>query len=907
MAARYCEVALPVPLRSTFTYAVPASLAGEALVGRRMVVPFRNRAMIGVGVAESDLPPDMARAKSSLKTPVRSPAPSPVKTTVREIAGVMDTLPALPPKLIELGQWISRYYLAPIGETFRAMMPPEIELRHDREYWLTDAGRAYLQELSSGEEMTEAEILERDLLRVFDAENGTATAARVPPGYDSRRPLRKQQQIPRRPECGLARDDNIRQRQEQYAARMPFLRQGEPALQQDGKMLATAGKSGGEAVLEKLVRRGYLGAREVLRRRKTRTQKIVAWNPVSAEPDAPFATSLRTSRTDRSSLSAAEERIREFLTATRGPVPIGLLMKKAEASRAIVERLAKKGRLLIWEEPLTAGEDPWDTDFVPSANELNEEQKVALEEIRGWLAASKFTAGLLYGVTGSGKTEVYLGAIEAALARGKTAIVLVPEIALTLWMSRLVRARFGAGVAVLHSGLPEIERAREWWRVRHGEARVVAGTRSAVFAPLENVGLIIVDEEQESSYKQEETPRYNGRDVAVYRARLEGAVALLGSATPSIETYQNARAGKYRLLTLSARVANRPMARVRIVDLREEFRARHKAAPVSEALREALALRLDEGTQAMVLINRRGYSWSLLCRSCGAFVQCQNCSIALTYHKSRQRLECHYCGYAERPMKQCPKCRGEYMYFVGDGAERVEEYLKETFPRARIARLDRDTVRTKREYQQVLGAVAKGEIDILVGTQMVAKGHDFERVTLVGVVAADLALGLPDFRAAERTFQLLTQVAGRAGRGALAGEVLVETYYPEHYAIECAARQDYISFYEKEAHFRRILHYPPFAALANVVVRDRKIENAIRWSRALAGYFAPFEKRGVKILGPAAAPLARLRRDYRFQFVLKSPERGALGKALAGCLDFSAAKEIPAAAVIVDVDPASLS
>ncbi len=838
MAARYCEVALPVPLRSTFTYAVPASLDGEALVGRRMVVPFRNRAMIGVGVAESDRPPDLASAKSAAKSNPKTTVQSPVKTTIREISGLMDTLPALPPKLIELGQWMSRYYLAPIGETFRAMLPPEIELRHDREYWLTDAGRAYLEELSSGEELTEEETREQELLRRFDSEEEAAGSAR------------------------------------------------------------TRRHSGGEAAVEKLVRRGYLGAREVLRQRKTRTQKIVAWNSASAEP---------------ATASVGEERIREFLTATRGPVPMGLLMKKAEASRATIERLAKKGRLLIWEEPLTVGEDPWDTDFVPPANELNDEQKEGLEEIRGWLAfdspiqGGKFTAGLLHGVTGSGKTEVYLGAIEAALARGKTAMVLVPEIALTLWMSRLVRARFGAGVAVLHSGLPESERAREWWRVRHGEARVVAGTRSAVFAPLENVGLIIVDEEQESSYKQEETPRYNGRDVAVYRARLEGAVALLGSATPSIETYQNARAGKYRLLTLTARVANRPMARVRIVDLREEFRARHKAAPVSEALRAALALRLDEGTQAMVLINRRGYSWSLLCRSCGAFVECQNCSIALTYHKSRGCLECHYCSYGVRPAKQCPKCRSEYMYFVGDGAERVEEYLHETFPQARIARLDRDTVRTKREYQQVLGAFAKGEIDILVGTQMVAKGHDFERVTLVGVVAADLALGRPDFRAAERTFQLLTQVAGRAGRGALAGEVLVETYYPEHYAIECAARQDYISFYEKEAHFRRILHYPPFAALANVVVRDRKIENAIRWSRALAGYFAPFEKRGVKILGPAAAPLARLRRDYRFQFVLKSPERGALGKALAGCLDFSAAKEIPAAAVIVDVDPASLS
>jgi len=807
---RYCEVALPVPLRSTFTYAVPSSLDGEPLVGRRVVVPFGRRAMIGVGLAESDAPPDLAR--------------------IKEIAELMDPLPALPPKLVELGHWISRYYLAPIGETFRAMLPPEIELRHDRAYSLTDAGRAYLRDLASAE-LIDVERSELDLLRRIEKDDSAVSSARL-----SRHP-------------------------------------------------------GAEALAERLVRQGYLAAREILRRRKTRTQTIVAWRAGAAELLA----------------GDAEKRIREVLTATRGPLPLHVLLEKAGASRAVVKRLEKAGLLQSWEEPLTPGEDPWDTDFVPPQNVLNAEQKEALAEIWRWLVAGEFSAALLHGVTGSGKTEVYLGAIEAALSRGKTALVLVPEIALTLWVGRLVRARFGEGVAVLHSGLPDIERTREWWRVRRGEARVVVGTRSAVFAPLENLGLIIVDEEQESSYKQDETPRYNGRDTAVYRAHLEGAVALLGSATPSLETYHNARAGKYRLLKLASRVENRPLAEVRIVDLREEFRRQHRAAPISESLRAAIALRLEERTQAMVLINRRGYSWSLLCRSCGAMVQCQNCSIALTYHKSRQRLECHYCGYSIRPPKQCPKCHAEYMYFVGDGAERVEEYLREQFPAARIARLDRDTVRTKREYQQVLGAFANAEIDVLVGTQMVAKGHDFQRVTLVGVPAADLALGRPDFRAAERTFQLLTQVAGRAGRGELSGEVLVETYYPEHYAIQFAAQQDYVSFYDKEAHFRRILHYPPFTALATVLVRDRKVENAIRWSRALAACFEPFEKQGVKILGPAAAPLARLRRDYRFQFVLKSPHRSALGKALAAALDFCTAKEIPATAVIVDVDPTSLS
>jgi primosomal protein N' (replication factor Y) (superfamily II helicase) len=813
MTQRYCEVALPVPLRSVFTYAVPDALDGEDLVGRRVLVPFRNRPMVGVALAVTEQAPDVKR--------------------VRQIASLLDSVPALPAKLIELGHWVSKYYLAPVGEAFRAMLPPEIELRHDREYWLTATGRAYRDDLSASDEKTDVEAEELEFLRHFADASSAETAI--------------------------------------ASSRVKRLK-------------------GGDCTAEKLVRLGYLSAREVSRRRKTRMQKIVAWNSEVTQPAE----------------NAAEEKIREVLTATRGPMPWNLLVAQTGVSRPALQRLEKNGRLQTWEEPIIAEEDPWDTDFTPPANVLNDEQKKALEEIWRWLVVGKFEAALLHGVTGSGKTEVYLGAIEAALSRGKTAIVLVPEIALTLWIGRLVRARFGEKVAVLHSGLPDTERAREWWRVRHGEARVVVGTRSAVFAPLENLGLIIVDEEQETSYKQEETPRYHGRDTAVYRARLEGAVALLGSATPSLETYHNARAGKYHLLELTSRVANRPLAEVRVVDLREEFKRAHKAGPVSESLRAAIALRLEEKTQAMVLINRRGYSWSSLCRGCGAFVQCVNCSIALTYHKNRQRLECHYCGYAVKPSKQCTKCKAEYMYFVGDGAERVEEYLRETFAKARIARLDRDTVRTKSEFQKVLGDFAKGDVDVLVGTQMVAKGHDFQRVTLVGVVAADLALGRPDFRAAEKTFQLLTQVAGRAGRGELSGEVLVETHYPEHYAIQHAAKQDYLAFFEKEAHFRRMLHYPPFTALASVLVRDRKIENAIRWSRSLAEYFAPFENRGVKILGPAAAPLARLKKEYRFQFLLKSPQRSALSKALSGALDFCAAKEIPETAVIVDVDPASL-
>jgi primosomal protein N' (replication factor Y) len=813
MADIFCEVALPVPLRSTFTYAVPPALASADLIGRRVVVPFRNRAMVGVGLAITEKRPEVSR--------------------IKEIVEALDPFPALPPRLVELGRWISSYYVAPVGETFRSMLPPSVDVRHERELRITDAGRSTLSELAAHGSRTEQEIGELALLQLLEVEEEWISSGR----------LRK----------------------------LP----------------------GAEAAAERLVRRGEIEAREITLHRKTRMQKILAWNPAT-EP-APSGIGR-----------AGEERIREILTATRGPLPLPQLLAKADVTRALVARLEKQGKLLAWEEPLTVEEDPWDTGFILPNNLLNAEQRAAVDEIRGWLDARAFTVGLLSGVTGSGKTEVYLAAIEAALAQGRTALVLVPEIALTLWMSRLVRARFGGGVAVLHSGLPKIERAREWWRARRREAQVVVGTRSAIFAPLENLGLIIVDEEQEASYKQEETPRYHGRDTAIMRAKLEGAVALLGSATPSMESFHHARIGKYRLLELTTRVENRPMAPVKIVDMREDFRHTGRAVPISEALRAAIAARLAEGTQALILINRRGYSWFLICRSCGASVQCENCSISLTYHKGRDLLVCHYCGYSIHVPKSCPKCQSQYVYFFGDGAERVEEYLREHFPKARIGRLDRDTVRTKREFQQVLGAFASGLLDILVGTQMVAKGHDFQRVTLVGVVAADLALSRPDFRAAERTFQLLTQVAGRAGRGTLAGEVFVETYTPDHYAIQLAARQDYPAFFEKELYFRRMLHYPPFTALASVLVRDKKIENAIRWSRALHGFFAPREEKGLKVLGPAAAPLSRLRREYRFQFLLKTPKRSLLTQTLTACMEFCAAKEIPENAVLVDVDPTSL-
>jgi primosomal protein N' (replication factor Y) len=813
MSFPFCNVALPVPLRTTFTYAVPEALREAIQPGSRVLVPFRKKSMVGVVVELVE----------------RAPQGTIGKTKIRDIAKVLDPAPALTPKLIELARWIAGYYLAPVGEVFRAMLPPVTELRTQRQIVLTESGRAALE--SPGLKLEEAEFLAK--LRDHKGVLQSGAAAKF--GADS-------------------------------------------------------------AALERLRRRAWIEIRDTLLGRKARTQRVVAWKGATE-------TAQDTPRAQK------EQRIREILEAERGPLPLPLLLKLANVSRTTIERMLRDGMLESWEERIDPAEDPFDIGYAPPAHELNEEQERALKGIRGRFELGEFGVLLLHGVTGSGKTEVYMRSVQETLARGKTAIILVPEIALTLWIGRQCRAWFGArfeGVAVLHSALSDVERAREWWRVRHGQARVVVGTRSAVFAPLDNLGLLIVDEEQESSYKQEETPRYHGRDVAIVRAKMEGAVAVLGSATPSLETYHHARNGKYELLTLASRVENRSLASVEIADLRDDFKQTHQTSPISAALHAAIQDCLAQKTQALVLINRRGYSWSVLCRSCGASVQCVNCSISMTYHKHRNRLECHYCGSIQPAPKLCPKCQSKYVYFFGEGSEQLEEKLRKEFPGARIARLDRDTARTKRQYQETLGAFADGALDILVGTQMLAKGHDFQRVTLVGVVSADSSLSLPDFRAAERTFQLLTQVAGRAGRGELPGRVLIQTFYPEHYAIQDAVRQDYAAFFEHELHFRRMMAYPPFTSLANVIVRDTSLEKAIRWSRQLSEYFSPHDGKGARILGPATAPLARLKKEHRFQFLLKSLKRSVLTRLLGGAMDYCDAKEIPQTAVLVDVDPLSL-
>jgi len=768
MTPPFCNVALPVPLRTTFTYAVPETLRATVQPGSRVLVPFRKKAMVGVVV-------EMAES-------------APHGTKIRELTRILDFVPALTPKLIELSNWIAGYYLAPTGEVFRAMLPPVTELKSHRQIILTDAGREAMDGLSGGELSPGLTPEDTAFLSKLKEKKGT---------------------LPLGPAARLGTDP--------------------PGLQ-------------------RLRRRGLIELRESVQGRKPRTQRVIAWkgSRVAAEKltekegqekDNAETPVGNAQGRQSAQMMGREERVQELLETERGPLPLPQLLKLAQVTRAVVERMLRDGLLESWEEPIDPTEDPFDVGYSPPPHELNAEQESVLKAIRARFELGEFGVQLLHGVTGSGKTEVYLRAVQETLARGKTALLLVPEIALTLWIGRQCRSWFGArfeGVAVLHSALSDVERAREWWRVRNGDARVVVGTRSAVFAPLENVGLIIVDEEQENSFKQEETPRYHGRDVAIVRAKMEGALALLGSATPSMETYHHARNGKYELLTLASRVEDRALANVKVVDLREDFQHRHQASPISAALHAGIHECLANGTQALVLINRRGYSWSVLCRSCGSSVQCVNCSISMTHHKHRNRLECHYCGSIQQIPKQCPKCQSKYVYFFGEGSEHVEERLRKEFPGARIARLDRDTARTKRQYQETLGAFAGGALDILVGTQMLAKGHDFQRVTLVGVVSADSSLSLPDFRAAERTFQLLTQVAGRAGRGELKGTVLIQTFYPEHYAIQDAVKQDYTAFFERESHFRQMMAYPPFTSLANLIVRDTILEKAILWSRQLS-------------------------------------------------------------------------
>jgi primosomal protein N' (replication factor Y) len=627
-----------------------------------------------------------------------------------------------------------------------------------------------------------------------------------------------------------------------------------------------------------------------------RTAKVVSLKRASGDPPA---------------LKGPRQREAIELLGRAEGLTLAELVKQG-VSTATVRSLARLGLVHLGETRLdrdpfaeTAGAGGrWtlERSSVATPPKLTLEQTSALRHLEDAAASHLFRTVLLHGVTGSGKTEVYVALAGLVMASGRRVLVLVPEIALTPALAGLFRARFGERVAIQHSALSEGERHDQWHRIRRGDVDIVVGTRSAVFAPLERVGLIVVDEEHESSYKQEDSPRYHGRDVAVMRGRLDQALVVLASATPSLESAANARAGRYDLVQLTRRILDRPLAEVRVVDMRREYAAHGPDVTLSAALVTAIAARLARGEQTVVLLNRRGFATVIFCRRCGSSLECPHCSVALTFHRAARRVRCHYCNYATAVPKRCGACGGEFLEQSGFGTERLEADLRERFPGARVARVDRDTIRRRGAIARVLADVERGDVDIVVGTQMIAKGHDFPAVTLVGVVSADVGLGLADFRAAERTFQLLTQVVGRAGRRDTPGEAIIQTLYPDHYSIRAAASQDYAAFFERESAFRTGLQYPPAVALINVVVKGRTLERAMDDAQDLVKRVRHRGPHG-RVLGPAPAALSKIRDEYRAQFFLKGAQRKPMREALAAALDERSDLK---KRVMVDVDPVNV-
>jgi primosomal protein N' (replication factor Y) len=803
----FCDVALPVPLDTVFTYRIPDGVL--PVVGGRVLVPFRQQRLSGVVTELHDRKP---------------------KVKIKNLFNVLDPAPVLDEGLIRLGRWISDYYLAPIGDVFRTMLPLAAEFKRTIGYRIAEEGRLALHSAgmsgsSRRSRKTHAEQLAE--FRVLD-----------------------------------------------------YLAEKEMAQEESVRASTRVSKSVLAGMIRKkwIVREDLSGVRDAVRTVKTAALK-----------------------TAEGKLNSNQRNLIDTLAAAGGKVTVEIL-QALDVPRTTLATLVKRGMVEIMEEPadftvsrLKARPSPFNFQF-------NGQQQDALRRIEDDVKARKFSGMLLHGVTGSGKTAIYLAGMRSVLEAGRSAILLVPEIGLTPAVAADLHQVFGDEVAILHSALSDQERAQQWHRIRRGEARMVVGTRSAVFAPVSDLALLIVDEEQDSSYKQEETPRYHARDVAVMRAKMANAVVVLGSATPSLESYFNAKKHKYTLLELPDRVEQRALPEVEIVDMRQEFQETGSEQIISRKLAQEIKDRFDRKEQVMVLLNRRGYSPLALCRTCGKTLECKNCAIAMTLHKRSQRMECHYCGYTAPVPKACVHCGSEYVYFLGTGSEKLEELLHGMFPQARIGRLDRDTVRGREDFERALNALDEGELDLLVGTQMIAKGHDIHGVTLVGVVGADAALGFPDFRAAERTFQLLTQVAGRAGRGQTPGRVVLQTYFPDHYAVQYAAQHDFAGFYDKELRFRSWMHYPPYCALANVVIRSDQMDQALEWSGILGKWFEKTRHEGIRVLGPAAAPIVRLKRDYRYHFVLKSASREKLNSLLRSMLAYATEQKIPRSQVIMDVD-----
>ncbi|MHB8907450.1 MAG: replication restart helicase PriA [Syntrophales bacterium] len=806
----FVRVAIPIPSAKTFTYAVPAKLAPAVAVGKRVLVPFGKRRLTGFIIE--------AMPEASCDQ------------TIKEILDLPDPEPLFGHDDLAFYDWISRYYLHPLGKVLSELLPGGIDVKSDR--WLRPATGAAAPDLclSAGQH----ELLEQVI--------------RCPEGV----PL--------------------------------------------SRLRRAMGKSNLSVNLRLLETAGLVVSEERLNRPAVRPKRE-KWAVLN--PEIPSGTHLTLKQ------SAMVDTIRK-----RCEMPVsdlGRLFKNASAS---LRALEQKGLIRLAEREVSRGGGP--APEIGKGREgvvLNGAQAAALDEIRGCLTSGTFSPCLLHGVTGSGKTEVYLQAIAEVLRGDGSAIYLVPEIALTGQLLSRIGSRFPEReIAVLHSGISPGARYDQWKRIGRGEVRVVVGARSALFAPVRDLRLIIVDEEHDSSYKQDDRLRYNARDLALVRGRFSRATVILGSATPAIQSYFHAAEGRYRYLTLPARIDDRPLPSVEVVDLRTERNEQGLTPLFSRSLIEAIRETLAGGRQTLLFLNRRGFHTFLFCPECGYTFSCPNCEIALTHHAAEGVLKCHHCDFTVKAPDRCPTCKGSRVRSHGAGTERVEQEAGRLFPDARIARMDSDTTSRKGDSERILRGLDRGEIDILVGTQMITKGHDFPGITLVGVIAADASLNIPDFRGAERTFQILTQVSGRGGRGDQPGRVVIQTFNPGHYVIRRAREHDYTGFYADELPLRRQLVYPPFARLVGLhfsSLKKREGKEAVaafgararKLAAALAG-----EK--IDVIGPAESPLARVRGRYRWQLLLRGKESRPLLLLARRLLEAAGRDGLE---ILVDVDPVNFT
>ncbi len=767
---------------------------------------------------------------------------------VKSVLDVLDDAPLFPPAMIPFFRWIADYYLHPPGEVIRNALPGGINLADHVVLEATEAGRAAADGLRDGDPNRGEELF-----------------------------------------SGASRPLNPLEK----ALLAELADRGSRRLRDLSRSL---GREIPAAVTHRLAAAGLLERRREMSGGDTRTRTERYAAPVSDAPDP-------------EGLSAARRTVFDLLVA-EGEMPVRRLKERIPTAPRLVKLLAEDGFATLFEREVYR--DPFGEPVEPDTPpELTPEQETAVAEVMATLDGD-FAAFLLAGVTGSGKTEVYLRLAAEALERGRTVLVLVPEIALISQMAHRFRARFGEKVALLHSGLTAGERYDQWLRIRRGDAPMVVGARSAVFAPLEKPGLLVVDEEHDTSYKQGSDLLYNARDLAVVRARQTGGTVVLGSATPSVQSRYNVRCGKFRDLRLTRRVARRPMPRVTVVDLRKEPDLRGARRFISPLLHRAINETLGRGEQILLFLNRRGFASFPVCGDCGEALRCKSCEVTLTLHRAENRYACHYCGYARPLDARCTACDSGRIRLLGYGTERVEAAVKQLFPAARVARMDRDTTARKGSLVRLLRALRNRSVDILVGTQMVAKGHDFPGITLVGILCADLSLSFPDFRAGERTFQLLAQVAGRAGRGDVPGQVILQTFNPDHFSIAAAQNQDADAFYATEIGFRSALGYPPYSRLIHLRLDGRDADRVRSLAEALGAAFRELQSeetfRTLEVLGPIEAPISRIADRFRWQILLKGRKvpafRSAVRRLMAERNDLFRPAGVR---VVVDVDPFFMS